>query len=183
MVWALTLTISVLQTPADVALTSQNSESSDSPTRAVSELHAKVGKLLSTIEAHLVSPARNRKRSADVAVPATKDPLNQVLYSVCHYSTLRQFAFHLRVFCQPARCGSVVEANCYRAFEDTLNYAGTAPKSASALLKGRSVDSQQSHCRIEDTCPDVVLRRAAVVQGETSPKALTRAVAFWADVL
>ena len=136
----------------------------------MSEFHAKVGKLLSTIETHLVSPARNRKRSADVAVPATKDPLNQVLYSVCHYSTLRQSAFHLRVFCQPARCGSVVEANCYRAFEDTLNYAGTAPKSASALLKRQSVDSQQSHCRIDDSCPDVVLRRAAIVQRETSPK-------------
>ena len=94
----------------------------------MSEFHAKVGKLLSTIETHLVSPARNRKRPADVAVPATKDPLNEVLYSVCHYSTPRQFAFHLRVFCQPASCGSVVEANCYRAFEDTHKDAGTAPQ-------------------------------------------------------
>jgi hypothetical protein len=112
----------------DSAPTRQSSESSDLPTRTVSEFHAKVGKLPSTIETHLVSSARNRKRSADVAVPATKDPLNEVLYSVCHYSTLRQFAFHLRAFCQPARCGSVVEANCYCAFEDTLNYAGTAPQ-------------------------------------------------------
>jgi hypothetical protein len=118
----------------------------------VSEFHAKVGKLLSTIETHLVSPARNRKRSADVAVPATKDPLNEVLYSVCHYSTRRQFAFHLRSFCQPARCGSTVEANCYRTSEDTRNCAGTAPKSALALLKGQSVDSQQSHSRIDDSC-------------------------------
>src|SRR5215468_752872 len=117
MVWALTLTISVLPTLADVALTSQNSESSDSPTRAGSELHAKVGKLLSTIEAHLVSPARNRKRSADVAVPATKDPLNQVVYTVCHLPTLRQFAFHLRVLCQSARYDSVVQENCYRALK------------------------------------------------------------------
>ena len=80
MVWALTLTISVLQTLADVALTSQNSESSDSPTtRAVSELHAKVGKLLSTIEAHLVSPARNREWTAHVAMPAAEDPLEDGL--------------------------------------------------------------------------------------------------------
>ena len=147
---------SALQTLADGAPTRQSSESSDLPTRAVSEFHAKVGKLLSTIETHLVSSARNRKRSADVGVPATKDPLNQVLYSVCHNSTLTQFAFHLRVLCQPARCGSVVEANCYRAFEETLNYAGTVPKSASARLKGQSVDSQQTHCRIDDSCPDVV---------------------------
>ena len=64
----------------------------------------------------------------------------------------------------------MVDANCYRAFEDTLNYARNAPKSASALLKGQSVDSQESHCRIDDCCPDVVLRRAAIVQGETFPK-------------
>jgi len=138
----------------------------------VSEFNAKVRKLLSAIETHLVSPARNRKRSADVAVPATKDSLNQLLYSVCHCSTLRQFAFHLRVFCQPARCGSAVEVNCYRTFEDTLNYAGTAPKSALALLKGQSVDRQQSHCRIEDTCPDVVFRQAAIVQGEAFLKSI-----------
>ena len=37
------------------------------------EVNAYVSKLFSAIETHLVGPARNRERPADVAVPAAKD--------------------------------------------------------------------------------------------------------------
>lgn len=61
----------------------------------LSEVDASVGKLLSAIETDLVSPARNRKRPADVAVPATKDSQKDVAHSRYHLSTCWQSVVHL----------------------------------------------------------------------------------------
>lgn len=71
---------SALQTLADGAPACKIQSHRIRLTRAVSEFHTNIGKLFSTIETHLVSPARNRERSADVAVPAAKDPLKEILY-------------------------------------------------------------------------------------------------------
>ena len=59
-------------------------KSSGTAQRAVSEVGTKIGKLLSTTETHFVGPARNREWPADVAVPATKDPVKDVSYSMGH---------------------------------------------------------------------------------------------------
>jgi len=53
-------------------------------TGSLSEVDAYVSKLLSAIETHLIGPVRNRKRPADVAVPATKDSPKDVAYSMYH---------------------------------------------------------------------------------------------------
>ena len=59
-------------------------KSSGSAQRAVLKVNASVRKLLSTIKAHLVSPARNREWTAHVAMPAAKEPLENGLYSKFH---------------------------------------------------------------------------------------------------
>src|SRR5579862_2165060 len=61
----------------------------------LSEVNAYVGKLPSAIETHLVGPARNRERPADVVVPATKGSRKDVAYSTYHSSTRRQSVVHL----------------------------------------------------------------------------------------
>ncbi len=48
------------------------------------KVNASVRKLLSTIKAHLVSPARNREWTAHVAMPAAKEPLGDSLYSTAY---------------------------------------------------------------------------------------------------
>jgi hypothetical protein len=50
----------------------------------VLKVNASVRKLLSTIEAHLVSPARNREWTAPVAMPAAEEPLEDGFYSKFH---------------------------------------------------------------------------------------------------
>jgi len=59
-------------------------KSSGSAQCVVLKVNASVCKLLSTIETHLVSPARNREWTAHVAMPAAKKPLEDVLYSKFH---------------------------------------------------------------------------------------------------
>jgi len=54
-------------------------ESSGSAQCIVPKVNARIRKLLSTIEAHLVSPARNREWTAHVAMPAAEDPLEDGL--------------------------------------------------------------------------------------------------------
>jgi hypothetical protein len=48
--------------------------------RSVLKVNASIRKLLSTIEAHLVSPARNREWTAHVAMRAAEEPLEDSLY-------------------------------------------------------------------------------------------------------
>ena len=55
------------------------------------KVNASVRKLLSTIEAHLVSPARNREWTAHVTMPAAKEQLEDGLYSKFHNLLPRQF--------------------------------------------------------------------------------------------
>jgi hypothetical protein len=71
-------------------------ESSGSAHCAVLKVNAGVRKLLSTIKAHLVSPARNREWTAHVAMPAAKKPLEDGLYSKFHNLLLWQFVLHFR---------------------------------------------------------------------------------------
>ena len=79
--------------------------SSGSAQCVVLKVNASVRKLLSTIEAHLVSPARNRERTAHVAMPAAKEPLEDGLYSKFHNLLPWQFALRFRV---PSRMPSLV---------------------------------------------------------------------------
>jgi len=60
----------------------------------VLKVNASVRKLLSTIKAHLVSPARNREWTAYVAMPAAKEPLEDGLYSKFHNLLPWQFVLH-----------------------------------------------------------------------------------------
>ena len=69
-------------------------KSSGSAQRIVLKVNASVRKLLSTIEAHLVSPPRNREWTAHVAMPATKEPLEDGLDS--NYHNLLPWHFVLR---------------------------------------------------------------------------------------
>jgi hypothetical protein len=71
----------------------------------VLKVNASVRKLLSTIEAHLVSPARNRERTAHVAMPAAKESLEDGLYSKFHNLLPWQFVLRFRV---PSRMPSLV---------------------------------------------------------------------------
>jgi hypothetical protein len=71
-------------------------ESLGSAQRAVLKVNASVRKLLSTIKAHLVSPARNREWTAHVAMPAAKEPLEDGLYSKFHDLFPWQFVLHFR---------------------------------------------------------------------------------------
>ena len=77
----------------------QVQESSGSAHCIVLEVNASVRKLLSTIEAHLVSPARNRERTAYVAMPAAKEPLEDGLDSKFHNLLPWQFVLQLRAPC------------------------------------------------------------------------------------
>ena len=71
-------------------------ESSGSAHCFVLKVNASVRKLLSTIEAHLVSPARNREWTAHVAMPAAKEPLEGGLYSKFHNLLPWQFVLRFR---------------------------------------------------------------------------------------
>jgi hypothetical protein len=71
-------------------------ESSGSAQCPVLKVNPSVRKLLSTIKAHLVSPARNREWTAHVAMPAAKEPLEDGLYSKLHNLLPWQFALHFR---------------------------------------------------------------------------------------
>jgi hypothetical protein len=62
----------------------------------VLKVNASVRKLLSTIEAHLVSPARNREWTAHVAIPAAKEPFEDGLYSKFHNLLPWQFVLRSR---------------------------------------------------------------------------------------
>ena len=62
----------------------------------VLKVNASVRKLLSTIEAHFVSPARDREWPAYVAVPAPKEPLEDGLYAKFHSLLPWQFVLHFR---------------------------------------------------------------------------------------
>jgi hypothetical protein len=71
-------------------------ESSGSAQCVVLKVNASVRKLLSTIEANLVSPARNREWTAHVAMPAAKEPLEDGLYSKYHNLLHWQFVLHFQ---------------------------------------------------------------------------------------
>jgi hypothetical protein len=71
----------------------------------VLKVNASVRKLLSTIEAHFVSPARDREWTAYVAMPAPKKPLEDGLYSKFHSFLPWQFALHVRGSLLHARVG------------------------------------------------------------------------------
>jgi hypothetical protein len=62
----------------------------------VLKVNASVRKLPSTIEAHFVSPARDREWTAYVAMPAPKEPLEDGLYSKFHSLLPWQVALHCR---------------------------------------------------------------------------------------
>jgi hypothetical protein len=66
------------------------------PSAFVLKVNASVRKLFSTIEAHLVSPVRDREWTAYVAMPAPKEPLEHGLYSKFHSLLPWQFALHFR---------------------------------------------------------------------------------------
>jgi hypothetical protein len=68
-------------------------KSSGSADCFVLKVNANVRKLLSTIEAQLVSPARNREWTAPVAMPAAKEPLERFVLEV---SQLVALAISLR---------------------------------------------------------------------------------------
>jgi hypothetical protein len=71
-------------------------KSSGSSQCIVLKVNASVRKLLSTIEAHFVSSARDREWTAYVAMPAAKEPLDDGLYSKFHSLLPWQFALHFR---------------------------------------------------------------------------------------
>src|SRR5260370_14701723 len=71
-------------------------ESSGSAQCPVLKVNPSVRKLLSTIKAHLVSPARNREWTAHVAMPAAKEPLEDGLYSKFHNFLPWQSVLHFR---------------------------------------------------------------------------------------
>jgi hypothetical protein len=79
-----------------LAASSRLQESSGSAQCAVLKVNASVRKLLSTIKAHLVSPARNREWTTHVAMPAAKEPLEDGLYSKFHNLLRWQFVLHSR---------------------------------------------------------------------------------------
>jgi hypothetical protein len=111
------------------------SKLSDSAERTASEVNANVGELLSTIETHLVSPARNREWPAHVAVPAAKEPLKHVLYSMCHRLMRSQFALHFEPY---TRSHALVLGLGEPAFASLLNGLATrrdSHQSALAFLK------------------------------------------------
>ena len=60
------------------------------------KVNTSVRKLLSTIEAHLVSSARNREWTAHVAMPAAEEPLEDGLYSKFHNLLPWQFVLRFR---------------------------------------------------------------------------------------
>jgi len=62
----------------------------------VLKVNASVRKLLSTIQAHFVSPARDREWTAYVAMPAPKEPLEDGLCSKFHSLLPWQFVLHFR---------------------------------------------------------------------------------------
>src|ERR1700758_5795694 len=89
-------------------------ESSGSAQCIVLKVNANVRKLLSTIKAHLVSPARNREWTAHVAMPTAKEPLEDGLYSKFHNLLPWQFALHFRAPCCMRTLALWVEENSFR---------------------------------------------------------------------
>jgi hypothetical protein len=71
-------------------------KSSGSTQCIVLKVNASVRKLLSTIEAYFVSPARDREWTAHVAMPAAKEPLEDGLYSKFHNLLPWQFVLRFR---------------------------------------------------------------------------------------
>jgi hypothetical protein len=100
-------------------------ESSGSAQCAVLKVNAGVGKLLSTIKAHLVSPARNREWTAQVAMPAAKDPLEDGLYSKFHNLLPWQFALHSRALSCMRTLGLWVKGNSPAVEKVLRNYRFT----------------------------------------------------------
>ena len=175
-------------------------ESSGSAQCAGLKVNASVRKLLSTIKAHLVSPARNREWTAHVAMPAAKEPLEDGLYSKLNNLLPWQFAPHFSGSLLHAHVSLWIKENSSAVEKVLRNYRSTycweqspwplcfdhaAPSHA---VKGdascsRQICSDNGYVCFHSTNSGQCLHERSEANRQTEDRAFTRRSAVGSDAI